>query len=120
MRHPVLTQLISPREADVAKAIVEFLALRGCFVYRQNAGGVVERNSGSFIRLAPEGASDWTGWVMRGPHAGKAIQCEIKTRGNKPTVQQRAWLELAASHGVIAFWANSVEMAEEALRRYGV
>lgn len=30
------------------------------------------------------------------------------------------WLELATSQGVIAFWASSVEMAEEALQQYGI
>ncbi len=112
--------LPAPKEADVQKAVVELLAYRGCFVYRQNAGGLVEKDSGYFIRLAPEGASDWTGWVKWGPHAGRAIQCEIKAPGKKPTPKQRAWLELAFSQGVIAFWADSVEMAEEALKRFGI
>lgn len=89
-------------------------------MYRQNAGGLVESAHGRFIRLAPGGASDWTGWVRSGPQAGKAIQCEIKAPGKKPTFQQCAWLELAASQGVIAFWADSVAMAEEALLRHGV
>ena len=105
------------READVQRAVVEFLAYRGFFLYRQNAGGIVEKEGGGYIRLAPEGASDWVGWHKG---SGRAIQCEIKAPGKKPSPMQRAWLATAEAHGVIAFFADSVEMAETELRRFGV
>ncbi len=112
-----LVNALLPREADIQRAVVEFLAYRGCYLYRQNAGGIIERDGGGFIRLAPPGASDWTGWHKG---SGRAIQCEIKAPGKQPTATQRAWLAVAEAHGVIAFWASSVEMAEAALKRYGI
>lgn len=120
LRGKNIVHVLRPREADISRAIVDLLALRGCFIYRQNAGGLVEHETGHFIRLAPEGSADYCGWVTRGPQRGKAVQVEIKAPGKKPTRLQLAWLKMAEDHGAISFWADSVAMAEEALDRHGI
>ena len=55
------------------------------------------------------------------PPSGRAVYIEVKAPGNKPTELQTRMLQLLASKGAIAFWADSVDSAlaqfEAALRQ---
>ena len=73
-----------PSESDVERAILDLLACRGFKVYTQRAGSVKSARGG-WMRLAPRGASDLTGW-HRG--TGRALQVEVKRPGERPTQEQ--------------------------------
>jgi hypothetical protein len=107
---------LKPTENEVLSAVMDYLAIRGFKVYKQRAGKV-KSERGGWMQLAPRGASDLTGWHKA---TGRALQVEVKRPGEKPTPEQYQWLEEACEARVIAFWCDSVDMAEELLERFGI
>ncbi|KKL66066.1 hypothetical protein LCGC14_2148690 [marine sediment metagenome] len=60
--------------------------------------------------------ADIWGWeVLTGRH----IEVEVKRRGVKPTALQEQWLQSARDGGSIAFWCDSMGMAEAELASGG-
>jgi hypothetical protein len=111
------------READVLRAIRDYLRLRGFRIYRRNTGGAYAMRMGGreqFVRFSEPGAADLCG---REIGTGRTIEVEVKRPGGRTNPQlqalQQAWLDLAKRDGCIAFRASSVEEAEAALVSYG-
>ena len=103
------------RESDILLAVRDLLAMRGFKVWRQNAGSHPVK--GGFARLAPRGSSDLIGYHKG---SGRALCVEVKRPGKKPSQEQQQWLQEAFEAGCVAFWCDSVAMAEAELRRYGL
>jgi hypothetical protein len=103
------------KEQDLVKACIRWLESVGCFVYRQNQGGVTGEYKGKrrFVRFAHvKGISDIIGLTP----AGVFIAVEVKQPKNKPTPDQDAFLERVRVKGGIAIVAHSVdELAAEYL-----
>lgn len=106
-----------PREADIQRAIADFLSLRGFRVFRRNVMGIVPMPKGGVVRVGVRGQSDLFGW-LRG--TGRALEVEVKRPGKSPNPFQRAWLANAKADGVIAFVAHSVEECAERLKEFGI
>lgn len=71
-------------------------------LFRQVPGGHrVQR--GGFMRGAPVGAADLTGWC-RG--SGRRIEMECKYGAGKATADQERWLATASDEGVVALLAR--------------
>ncbi len=104
------------REQDIQRAILSLLALRGFRVFRRNVAGVMKMASGGFMKVGEKGQSDIYGW-HRG--TGRHIEVEVKRPGKEPNQLQRAYLDDAHMDGCIAFYADSVDMVEAELKRYG-
>lgn len=62
------------------------------------------------------GFPDLVCFAPRGHWLGLAL--ELKTGANKPTSQQIKWLARLADYGWLAEWVNSLEGAQEVVRRY--
>lgn len=111
----------APKEQDIQKAIIELLRLMGCFVWRQNQGGMKATYAGKnrFIRFSHiAGISDIIG-VMPD---GRFLAVEVKRPGKEPEEHQLRFLETIRSHGGVAGCVHSVEEAKtflEAELRHG-
>ena len=107
------------REGELVKSVMQLLQAHGFQVFRRNTGAMTSnytRKDGStrerFVRFSVPGMADIWGWQAL---TGRHIEVEVKRRGVKPTPLQEQWLQSARDGGVIAFWCDSMEMAEEEL-----
>jgi hypothetical protein len=100
--------LIIP-EADIQKQILEYLARRRIFAWRQNSGAVVyeDRNRDKrFVRFASvNGISDILGILPD----GRMLAIEVKKRGKKPSKKQRIFLETIRENNGVAIVAYSLD-----------
>lgn len=96
------------KEGDLVKDCIRWLEGRGCFVWKQNQGGMKAGGPGSsrFIRFAHvDGISDIIGLTP----AGRFIAVECKQPGNKPTDKQSRFLDKVRFNGGIAIVARSTD-----------
>lgn len=105
-------------EADVLRAVSDYLAARGFHVERRNTGAMAGEYKGKqrFIRFSKPGQADLYGWDKR---SGRHIEVEVKAPGKGPTAAQYVWLSRCSDEGAIAFWADSVDRAAMALTAFG-
>ena len=108
-----------PTEADVLKAVRDLLAARAFAVFRRNTGAVRATHKGKerLVRFSQPGMADL--WGFHRP-TGRHLEVEIKRHGKEPSLLQSVWLQEAFAAGCIAFWCDSVAMAEAELDRFGV
>ena len=111
-------KLPSPREADIQRAVMDYLAARGFRVFRRNTGAVRSTYKGKarFIRFSQPGQADLYGWHIG---TGRHIEVEIKKPRAVLTPQQREWLLGAKIDGVVAFSTDSVERCAQQLEAEG-
>lgn len=102
----------APREAEVQRNGMLWLAVQGCVVHRRNTGAMLNP-SGRLVRFSERGAADT--WVVdpRGIHG----EVEWKRRGERPTLDQVKWL---IDHNGIghayAFWVDNLKTLEAVYR----
>jgi hypothetical protein len=98
------------------------LAAVGCRLFRNNVG-LFKTEDGRKIRTGLcVGSSDLVGWkkiIVTQSMVGKPIAifiaCEVKKEGNKPSPEQRQFLEVVKDHGGFALWATSEKEALDKL-----
>jgi hypothetical protein len=95
------------RESKIQRSIVVRLSRLGIRLFRRNVGAM-KTDAGGFVRFAAPGQSDLWG-IDR---AGRHWEIECKRSGNKPTPAQLAWLKEMTDRGAVAYWADSVNIAE--------
>jgi hypothetical protein len=96
-------------ETGFQKAIMDYLQIRGHFVWRNNTGGRPWISSGGRKRMmmfGKKGSGDILG-VEKG--TGRFISIEVKVPGNMPTDDQVAFMEEILSRGGLAFVASTVD-----------
>lgn len=96
-----------PREADIQKAIIQWARAHGIAIFRRNVGGA-KLTGGRFVRFAEPGQSDLYGWTPSGKH----FELEVKRPGQKPTVEQQAWL-IWCAEAAYAQWVDNLDSAIE-------
>lgn len=107
----------APRESDIQRAVMDYLAVRGFRVFRRNVMGIVPMRKGGAVRVGIKGMSDLYGWYRL---TGRHIEVEVKRPENPLTTFQTSWLMNARTDGVIAFAVHSVEECAERLREFGI
>ena len=91
-------------EAEVQKAIIQFLKLKGIFVYRQNAGAF--KVGDRFVSMGKVGIAD----VICITHGGKYTAIEVKTpKKGVLSPAQVEFLRDVRKAGGIAMVATSVD-----------
>jgi hypothetical protein len=99
-------------EGAVVKACLEYLTLRGAFVWRNNSGAL-RNKKGRPVFFGKVGSSDILG-VLPG---GRFIAVECKAPNGRLSEPQLDFLTEIERMGGLAVIAKSVEDLEKALRR---
>jgi len=102
-------------ERDIQSVCLDYLNfIPGCVAWRMNTGAYAVAAHGTnarrFIRFGVKGMSDIIGIL-----AGRFLAVEIKRKGNKPTIEQRGYLEIVNQNGGIGLWCVSVESLKSQL-----
>jgi len=98
------------KEKEIQSAIMEYLALAGHFVWRNNSGGFTDQK-GHYYRYGLTGSSDIIGAHGR---TGQFIAIEVKRPNGKVTEAQNRFLETIKRCGGIGIVARSVSDVIEA------
>src|SRR4051812_43262788 len=101
------TKLPRERESKVQSSIRVRLRRLGIVLYRRNTGAM--RDGERVVRFSSPGQADLYGWEIR---TGRHFEIEVKRPGNRPTLKQLEWLKECTRLGAVAFWADSVNIAE--------
>ena len=103
------------REAEIQRAILQFLGAHRVLAYRSNTGAVTATTHGGrsrFVRFGVRGMPDITG-VLPG---GRALYIEVKAPGGRCSPWQIARLAELAKQGAVALVATGVPEVAAALR----
>lgn len=100
------TRLPRERESKIQRSGIVRLGRLGIKLWRRNVASFTVEDR--FIRCAEAGQADTWGLDSRGRH----WEVEWKRPGNRPTEKQLAWLKEMTRRGAVAFWADSVLVAE--------
>lgn len=85
-------------ETAIQSMLMEHLALRRVFHYRQNSGAIWDGKTNRPIRLAPKGSSDIVAIVD-----GRYVALEVKRRGRNQDADQIAWQKAVEAAGGFYF-----------------
>jgi hypothetical protein len=105
----------APCEQSLVKPALDLLALRGCFVWRNNSGAMVATANGKrrFVRFGgTPGASDILGLLP----GGRFLAVELKRPGGKLTAKQKSFLEAVRNQGGVGLVASSLKELDDLLR----
>lgn len=102
---------ISIKESDVLAACLQYLQLRGVFVWRQNQGGVPLEGGGFRKFNGMPGQSDIIGCLPD----GRFFACEVKRPGGKMTEAQRHFQQQINRSGGFACCVSSVTELQQDL-----
>jgi hypothetical protein len=91
-------------EQDIQRAILEYLALRGYFCWRNNTGGFRDKRDHFYI-FGKVGSGDILGLTKE----GRFFSIEVKAPGKKPTDHQRDFIASVNKNKGLAFVATSLE-----------
>lgn len=97
------------KEANIQRAIMDFLTAKNITHWRCALGGVLVRR-GNDLRYAKnkmKGFPDIAG-ICPG-NFGRLFAIEVKTPGGKLSPEQKAWRDILLSRGVIHIVATSIE-----------
>jgi hypothetical protein len=97
-------------ERSIMSGIRQQLAILGVTLWRRNTGALRSRYKGRdrFVRFGEPGAADLWGVGPEGRH----WEIEVKRPGQRPTMKQAAFLMIMHQQGAVAFWVDSIELAE--------
>lgn len=98
-----------PREADVQRACLELLAVRGVWAWRTNAGAV--KVGRRLVQLAPPGTPD----ILAVLPGGRLLGVEVKAAGGRLRPSQRAWADQARKAGAAVLLVRSAGELDDAL-----
>lgn len=98
-----------PKEADVQRACLQLLAVRGVWAWRTNAGAV--KVGSRLVQLAPAGTPDILG-VLPG---GRLLAVEVKAAGGRLRPSQKAWADEARRAGAAVLLVRSAGELDDQL-----
>jgi hypothetical protein len=106
------------KEADVLRAVDQWLALRRIPHWRVNSGGLKD-NRRRLVRFGAKGMADF--YAIGPAPEGKSIWIECKRpAGGVVSAAQREFLDCINRRGGIGIIVNSVESLERQLKEAGV
>jgi len=102
------------KESDIQKAIMDYLRLKGCLVFKHRNVGIWKKKTNSYIPLSfgEKGISDIIGLT----HKGHFIAVEVKMPGKNPSKEQLDFIERVREKGGIAFWADCLETVKKYIK----
>ena len=99
------------KEADFQKAILQFLKLKGFYVWRNQSTGIFNPKGKGFIPLGQTGVSDILGILPD----GRFLAIEVKKPKGKATPNQIEFLDNINKHKGLGFIAVTVEDVQKIL-----
>ena len=99
------------KEGEILKACLDYLALNGAFVWRNNTGALKD-NTNRPVFFGKPGSSDIIG-VLPG---GRFIAVECKTLKGKLSEKQKVFLSTVNDMGGLALVARSVDDVIQAVK----
>lgn len=93
-------------EKTLQNAILQYLASRGIFAWRQNTGAI--KIEDRFLRFGALGCPDILGLLPN----GKMLAIEVKSPKGKLTLAQKSFLEAIVKNGGIAIVAKRFQDVE--------
>jgi len=95
------------KEKDIQRTILDYLARKGYLVFKHRNVGIFKKATGSYIPLPAQdrGISDIIGCLSN----GRFFAVEVKALGNKPTMEQKLFLQRVSEHGGLAILAYSLD-----------
>lgn len=110
-------EVVKVKEADVLKAIQQYLTYKGIFYYRNNSGAYQQDNR--FIKFGKAGSADlvciYPGEIKSQLGRGLMWMVEVKKPGGILSPAQIDFLKAVRAHGGIATVAESVDDVERTL-----
>ena len=102
-----------PLEADIQRTILDYLALRGIFHYRNNSGAMVSEYKGRkrFMRFGAAGSPDIVCVI-----GGRYVGIEVKRPGGKQSDDQKEFQARLEAAGGRYLVVHSVEQIHELLK----
>jgi hypothetical protein len=102
-------------EKDIQKRILEKLARRGVFAWRNNSGMMFGKHKGKkwAVKMGAAGSADIIGILP----SGRFLAIEVKQPGKKPSEIQEKFLSRIRNNGGLAFVATSTEDIDIHLER---
>lgn len=100
-----------PKEQVIQSHILQYLRLKGYFVWKNNTAGIYKRATNSYIPSHAKGVSDIIGLTKQGVF----IAIEVKRSGGKLSPNQEAFLEAIRASGGVAILAYDLKDVEEVL-----
>lgn len=94
-----------PKEADLQKTILDYLRIRGCFVFKVYNGGVYIAKTQKYIKSPMRGVSDIIGLTSK----GRFLAVEVKMKGGKVSPEQLEFIERVKEKKGIALIAYSID-----------
>jgi hypothetical protein len=104
-RKALMDFAVSLSERDVTGQVRSFLQSRGWTWFRLQSGTVRGMTRGTPIRLNKKGTPD--AFAVRGR---ECLFIEMKRLGKVPQPAQVQWFDWAEVMGIMAIWADSIEM----------
>lgn len=96
-------------EKELVNDILDYLRALGIFAWRQNTGAMKIQNR--LVRFGIPGMADIIGVLPN----GRFLAIEVKTKGNKPTLYQKDFINRIKTNNGVAIVAYSVEDVKEKL-----
>ena len=110
-RSPLRKKGVKVKEKDLLRTILEWLAYRGIFHYRNNSGAFITQNN-HFVRFGTPGAPDIIA-VVNGTFWG----IEVKGTGGKQSDLQFEFMKKVTKEGGVYTLAYSLEAVEGMYKR---
>jgi hypothetical protein len=116
-----LVMLVPPRERDLVRSCLQYLAICQVRAWRTNVVGKLIAMDGRGRRRAieglPVGHADIAGVLAP---IGRAVYVETKVPGRRLTSEQAAWQEAMKQCGALVLTVHSLEELRQGLRAAGV
>ena len=117
---------IADRESDVLAACLQYLILKGLYVWRQNQGAIPRKGGGYRRFVGLRGVADILGILPQRVEVvgegeirfGNILAVEVKRPGEKPRPEQAAFLARVNELGGVGLCVHSVQELEKQLRPF--
>jgi len=106
-------------EAELQRAVKNWLDHHRIFYWRMNLGGIIVNNGAGFIRNSLAGFPDLMGIFYEKPNHGKAWAIELKTKKGRLSDSQKNWIFRLEGHGVAVSVCRSVDDVRAFFKLHG-
>lgn len=105
-------------EKDIERSILEWLNLiDGCFAIKINTMGVYDQKKGVWRKNRNKHIHNGTSDIL-GTYRGRFFAIEVKYKYNKPSENQKIFLQKIKNNGGVAFWTNSLEACKIEFKKH--